>query len=90
MERITEKLPSSLVEKLKELQKDGNNSITMLGKLDVDIHLYTIELEKLQKVKTETLNNYVTVVNQINTELKFLEEKYPNGEINLDEGVVIY
>jgi hypothetical protein len=90
MEKTTEKLPALLVEKLKELQKKGNESVNTLGKLGVDIHLYTTELERLQKIKAETLENYVKNVNEINAELKFLEEKYPNGEINLDEGVVIY
>jgi RNase adaptor protein for sRNA GlmZ degradation len=90
METKTDKLPVSLIEKLKNLQNQGNTDVTNLGRISVDIHLYSQELERLQKMREETLQNYTKTVETLNNELKFLEEKYPKGEINLDEGTVTY
>jgi hypothetical protein len=90
MEQKIEKLPDSLVNKLKELQKEGNDAVTTLGKINIDIHLHTNEIERLEILKKETLEMYGKVVDNINSELKVLGEAYPNGEINLEDGSVIY
>ena len=48
------------------------------------------ELDAVQQFKEDVLKSYRTAVDTINTELKVLEEKYPNGEVDLNEGVVIF
>lgn len=90
MEKKTEKLPVSLVNKIKDLQKTGNDEIITLGRIDIDINILEKEIQKLQKMKTESLDKYSKVVADMNSELRFLEDKYPKGEINLDEGTIIF
>lgn len=86
----TEKLPDTLVEKIKTLQKKGNDEIIKLGQIDVDINIFEKEIQRLQKLKIDSLETYTRVVDDINNELKFLESKYPNGEINLDDGTITF
>ena len=83
MEKQIQKLESSLVEKLKELNTRKNELIINTGQL----HLEIKELEKLISVvefEFEDTNK------QLNSLLSDLEKQYPNGEIDLLEGTVIF
>jgi uncharacterized coiled-coil DUF342 family protein len=79
----TEKLEVSLVEKLKELNTKKNELIINAGQLHLDI---------------KQLNNVISVVEtefrdtnkELNSLLSDLEKQYPNGEIDLVEGTVIF
>jgi hypothetical protein len=79
----TEKLEVSLVEKLKELNTRKNELIINAGQLHLDIkQMNTV----LSVVETEFENTN----KELNALLFDLEKKYPNGEIDLIEGNVIY
>jgi hypothetical protein len=79
----TEKLEVSLVEKLKELNTRKNELIINAGQLHLDIkQMNTV----LSVVETEFENTN----KELNVLLFDLEKKYPNGEIDLIEGNVIY
>ena len=79
----TEKLEVSLVEKLKELNTRKNELIINAGQLHLDIkQMNTV----LSVVETEFENTSV----QLNGLLSNLEKQYPNGEIDLVEGTVIF
>jgi len=83
MEKQIQKLESSLVEKLKELNTKKNELIINTGQL----HLEIKELEKLISVvefEFEDTNK------QLNSLLSDLEKQYPNGEIDLLQGTVIF
>ena len=83
MEKQTEKLESSLVEKLKELNTRKNELIINAGQLHLDIkQLNTV----LSVVETEFDNTN----KELNSLLFDLEKQYPNGEIDLVEGTVIF
>jgi hypothetical protein len=83
MEKQTQKLESSLVEKLKELNTRKNELIINAGQLHLDIkQLNTV----LSVVETEFENTN----KELNALLFDLEKKYPNGEIDLVEGNVIF
>jgi hypothetical protein len=47
-------------------------------------------LEGVEKFKDEVLKSYRNSVDSINAELGKLETKYPKGEVDLIEGVVIF
>ena len=83
MEKQTKKLESSLVEKLKELNTRKNELIINAGQLHLDIkQLNTV----LSVVETEFDNTN----KELNSLLFDLEKQYPNGEIDLVEGTVIF
>jgi hypothetical protein len=72
-----------LVEKLKELNTRKNELIINAGQLHLDIkQMNTV----LSVVETEFENTN----KELNALLFDLEKKYPNGEIDLIEGNVIY
>lgn len=83
MEKQTKKLESSLVEKLKELNTRKNELIINAGQLHLDIkQMNTV----LSVVETEFEN----ANKELNGLLFNLEKEYPNGEIDLVEGIVIF
>ena len=83
MEKQIKKLESSLVEKLKELNTRKNELIVNAGQLHLDIkQLNTM----ISVVETEFENTN----KELNGILSDLEKQYPNGEIDLVEGTVIF
>jgi hypothetical protein len=90
MAQIKEVLQTEVIEKLKFNQAQANEAVVNLGQIELRIIDLKDELDAVQKFKEDVLKSYRTAVDTINTELKVLEEKYPNGEVDLNEGVVIF
>jgi hypothetical protein len=90
MAQIKEKLEVEVVELLKQNQAGANEAVLNLGQAELRIIELKAELEGVEKFKEEVLNAYRTSVDVINNELKVLGEKYPTGEVDLIEGVVIF
>jgi len=83
MEKQTKKLESSLVEKLKELNTRKNELIVNTGQL----HL---EIKQLEKLISVVEFEFEDTNKQLNSLLSDLEKQYPNGEIDLLEGIVTF
>jgi len=83
MEKQIQKLESSLVEKLKELNTRKNELIVNTGQL----HL---EIKQLEKLISVVEFEFEDTNKQLNLLLSDLEKQYPNGEIDLLEGTVIF
>jgi hypothetical protein len=79
----TEKLEVSLVEKLRELNTRKNELIIDAGQLHLDIKQMNVLLSVVE-VEFQNTNK------ELNTLLSDLEKQYPNGEIDLVEGTVIF
>jgi hypothetical protein len=90
MAQIKEVLQTEVIEKLKFNQAQANEAVVNLGQIELRIIDLKDELDAVQQFKEDVLKSYRTAVDTINTELKVLEEKYPNGEVDLNEGVVIF
>jgi hypothetical protein len=90
MTKIKEVLQTEVIEKLKFNQAQANEAVVNLGQIELRIIDLKDELDAVQQFKEDVLKSYRTAVDTINTELKVLEEKYPNGEVDLNEGVVIF
>jgi hypothetical protein len=90
MAQIKEVLQNEVIEKLKFNQAQANEAVVNLGQIELRIIDLKDELDAVQQFKEDVLKSYRTAVDTINTELKVLEEKYPNGEVDLNEGVVIF
>jgi hypothetical protein len=90
MAQIKEKLETEVIEKLKFNQAQANEAVVNLGQIELRIIELKAELDGIQKYKEDVLKSYKTAVDVMNEELKVLGEKYPTGEVDLIEGVVIF
>jgi hypothetical protein len=79
----TEKLEVSLVEKLKELNNKKSELILNVGQLHLDI-------KQLNDVLSLVESEFENTNKELNLLLSDLEKQYPNGEIDLVEGTVIF
>ncbi len=79
----TEKLEVSLVSKLRELNNAKNELIINVGQL----HL---EIKQLNTLISTAENEFENINKELNLLLSNLEKQYPNGEIDLVEGTVIF
>lgn len=90
MAQIKEKLETEVIEKLKFNQAQANEAVVNLGQIELRIIELKEELDGVQSFKEDVLKSYKNAVDVINGELKVLQEKYPAGEVDLNEGVVIF
>lgn len=79
----SEKLEVSLVEKLKNLSLKKNELTLKVG----EVHL---ELKELTNILNRMESEYVVTSNELDKLLADLQTKYPNGEIDLVEGIVTF
>jgi hypothetical protein len=79
----TEKLEVSLVEKLKELNTKKIELISNAGQLHLDI-------KQMNDVLSLVEAEFENTSKELNSLLSDLEKQYPNGEIDLVEGTVIF
>lgn len=79
----TEQLPQEIVDKLRKLQSDSNDVIFELGQVEVRF----LDLNKYKKSLEESFTKIKIELDEI---LKDLENKYPNGEVSLQEGTVTF
>jgi hypothetical protein len=79
----TEKLEVSLVEKLRELNTRKNELIIDAGQLHLDI-------KQMNTLLSVVETQFESISKELNGLLSDLEKQYPNGEIDLVEGTVIF
>jgi uncharacterized protein Yka (UPF0111/DUF47 family) len=83
MEKTIEKLQPELVDKLRELKSKQSELLLNIGQV-------YLETKQLSKIQASLENEYDSVGSELQKELVDLENKYPNGEIDLGEGTIIY
>jgi hypothetical protein len=86
----TEKLQPELVEKLKKIQDEQNSMVISLGQVAVQRRQFEKNLEELRKKEEEFGLRLDKSIMEMNIELDELDKKYPNGQIDLDKGTIIY
>jgi hypothetical protein len=79
----TEKLEESILLKIKELNNRKNELIANAGQLHLDV-------AELNKIILVIEDEYIQTNKELNIILADLNQKYPNGEINLLEGNVTF
>jgi hypothetical protein len=83
MEKHTEKLDETTLVKLRELNTRKNELIINTGQVHLDI-------KELERVLIMLESEFQQTNTEMNTILSDFEKKYPKGEIDLNEGIVIY
>jgi hypothetical protein len=85
-----EKLQPEQLENLKAFQAKSNDIIVSLGQLSVRTRELKNEIKRLETVKEGLDMDFDKNADELSVILKELEAKYPMGEIDLKEGVVIF
>ena len=90
MEQKTEKLEQSVIDKLKSIQEEQNNMVVALGQVAVRRREIEKQLEELNSKNIEFGNKLDSSIEEMDSELAELDKKYPNGQIDLEAGTIIY
>jgi hypothetical protein len=83
------KLEKADVDKLKEIRAKYSENNMQLGMLSTDEYVLTQQLNQVQEMKTNLFSEFSTLREDEQKLIKDLEEKYGEGQINLDEEVFI-
>jgi chromosome segregation ATPase len=86
----TVKLDENLLNELKEFNKAIANTLTGLGELHVRKQEMHEELNRLETLRVELEQEFKENNNSLKKKLDKLQEKYPNGRLNLQEGTIQY
>ena len=90
MEQRQETLQPEVVESLKKIQEEQNNMVIALGLVAVRRRDLQKQLDELSKREEEFGQRLDNSLEQMNKELGELDTKYPNGQIDLEKGVVYF
>ena len=90
MEQKQDTLDPQIVEKLKGIQDEQNNVVIALGQIAVRNRELQKQLTELEDKEVEFGQRIDKSINEMNIELNELDSKYPNGQIDLDKGIIYY
>ena len=88
MAQRSEKLEQAVLDKIVKYQSDANQIIFELGQVSLQIRELELQLKKINEIKTTSEEKFDNIGLQLENILSDLQRKYPNGEINLEEGVI--
>lgn len=90
MAQKTEQLPKETLDTLISYQNQANELILNLGQIHLRIRELQLEIKRLESVKENVETESDKIGLEFNQVIKDLEKAYPNGEIDLKEGVVLF
>lgn len=90
MEKKTEALDKEIVEKLSKIQNEQDSMVIALGQVAVQRRQFQQNLDELSKKEEEFGVRLDKSIDELNIELGELDKKYPNGQIDLENGTIIY
>ena len=88
MAQKIEKLEQNTLDKIVKYQSDANQLIFELGQLYLQIREIESQLKKINEIKTQSEEKFDNIGLQLENILSDLQRKYPNAELNLEEGVI--
>lgn len=90
MAQKIEKLTDEQMDKLKGYQDLINEATFNIGRMTIREGIVKQELDRVHEVLKELKNQYDSVNTSYTEYLGELDKIYPNGEVDLKEGTVIY
>jgi hypothetical protein len=90
MAQKTEQLPKETLELLINSQTKANELILNLGQVHLRIRELNNQIVKLEESKLEIETEIDNSSKQFSELIKALEVQYPQGEVDLNQGIVIY
>ena len=90
MAQKTEKLSQELIDDLRGMQTKANELIIGFGQSHLKLKNFKIEMTKLMEEQKSMELEFELNDSKFTTAIRDLEKKYPMGELDLNEGIVIY
>jgi hypothetical protein len=90
MAQKTETLSPEIIDNLRGMQTKANELVIGLGQLHLRIKDFKLETERLISQQKSMEIEFQSNDNEFTKIIKDLETKYPKGEVDLNEGIVIY
>lgn len=90
MAQKTEKLEQVVLDKILSTQEEANKLIFELGQVSLRTRELDIEMNSLKDIKKNMEDRFDNLSLQLENTISDLRRKYPTGEIDLQEGVVIF
>jgi predicted site-specific integrase-resolvase len=90
MEQKEAVLDKEVIDKLKGIQEEQNNMVIALGQVAVRKRELKKQLAELEEKENEFGLRIDKSITEMNIELAELDKKYPNGQIDLEKGLVYY
>lgn len=90
MAQLKESLTADVLDSIKQKRDEVSNLVMELGQIGLRTRELKNELLKLDQLKISMENRFDEVNEEVKEILGKLEVKYPNGEIDLNEGVVYF
>ncbi len=90
MVQKTEKLSPQIIDDLRSMQSKANELINALGQIHLKIRDFKAETERLIDEQKSMESQFDLNDKKFTSVIRDLEEKYPKGEVDLNEGIVIY
>jgi hypothetical protein len=90
MAQKTEKLSEEVLNNLRASQIRANELVIGLGQIHLKLKNFKIEMGKLMEEQKNMEMEFELNDSKFTTILRDLEKQYPTGELDLNEGIVIY
>lgn len=86
----TETLSPEIIDNLRNMQTRANELITGLGQIHLRIKDFKLETERLIDEQKSMETEFELNDKKFTSLVRELESKYPKGEVDLNQGIVIY
>jgi hypothetical protein len=90
MAQKTEKLSQELIDDLRGMQTKANELIIGIGQTHLKLKNFKIEMSKIMEEQKSMELEFELNDSKFTTAIRDLDKKYPMGELDLNEGIVIY
>lgn len=86
----TEKLQKETLDFIKNSQTEISEYVFQMGELTFKKREITTQLNKLDEIQKELEEKFDLTALKLENAVQDILRKYPNGDINLDEGTITY
>lgn len=90
MAQKTETLSPEIIDNLRNMQTKANELVVGLGQIHLRIKDFKLETERLISQQKSMETEFELNDTEFTKIIKDLEKQYPSGEVDLNEGIVIY
>jgi hypothetical protein len=90
MAQKTEKLSQELINDLRGMQTKANELVIGIGQTHLKLRNFKTEITKLMEEQKSMELEFELNDSKFTTTIRDLEKQYPMGELDLNEGIVIY
>jgi hypothetical protein len=90
MAQQTATLSQELVDDLRGMQSKANDLVIGIGQIHLELKKFKLEMERLENEQKSMEIEFELNNERFTNTISDLEKQYPMGEIDLNQGIVIY